>query len=588
MTAFPSRPYKGVETFTAADQSIFCGRHAEVRTIVASLYAAPITILYGRTGVGKSSVLQAGVVPVLEENYGTRAVYFNRWEGEWLAALKSKCSSSLGEGYLDGSLPFDKYVKAVADITGRLIVVVLDQFEEYLDRHATHAFDGELARAVRDPDVRASFLLGIREDRFASLDRLNAKVPRLFGRTLRLGDLDRESARAAITEPLTKLESPASVDPKLVEDFLGDQTAIPAIKLQIVFDRVWEIDSGRTPVRLLAESYHTYDDPLDYFVTSRIPSWAGVDREICIRVLEDLAPDRVHRPMLTADELSPDGDRADVRRVLDALADSKILRSNVQGAYTIYHDVLERAVRRWCQKQRQAVSTLVGAEGKTDSELERSRRQLLEEFEELRKSADVAARRAEARELAACALLFADRDAKRGLDLAVKAIAVGASLPENRADSRVADLVFRYAVQNGRIQFERTARAPGRIAAVGSSGAIEVWLTDAGGGWIWRTIHVPGLVSGLLFSPEGSRLAVRTSDGHIRVWELRTDEEIPIGGEGTTPLSTSEIREVYRLARAAVQLKEPEESASRAEPSYDPFLAAEFGMEASYVDTGRE
>ena len=55
-------PFKGLAPFqdTELDALLFFGRERETEVIVANLMAARLTVLYGPTGVGKSSILRAG------------------------------------------------------------------------------------------------------------------------------------------------------------------------------------------------------------------------------------------------------------------------------------------------------------------------------------------------------------------------------------------------------------------------------------------------------------------------------------------------------------------------------------------------
>ncbi len=59
--------------------------------------------------------------------------------------------------------------------------MILDQFEEYFLYHGTEAgesgFATEFARAVNRPGLPAGFLLGIREDALAKLDRFEQDHP---------------------------------------------------------------------------------------------------------------------------------------------------------------------------------------------------------------------------------------------------------------------------------------------------------------------------------------------------------------------------------------------------------------------------
>ncbi|HEX8922565.1 MAG TPA: tetratricopeptide repeat protein, partial [Pyrinomonadaceae bacterium] len=67
-------PYKGLQPYTEEDSRYFFGRNRDREIIAANLYAAPLTVLHGASGVGKSSVLMAGVVPRLKEEVMLTAV----------------------------------------------------------------------------------------------------------------------------------------------------------------------------------------------------------------------------------------------------------------------------------------------------------------------------------------------------------------------------------------------------------------------------------------------------------------------------------------------------------------------------------
>ena len=60
----PPSPYKGLAAFddTDLDALFFFGRERDTEIIAANAMASRFTVLYGPLGVGKSSVLRAGVV----------------------------------------------------------------------------------------------------------------------------------------------------------------------------------------------------------------------------------------------------------------------------------------------------------------------------------------------------------------------------------------------------------------------------------------------------------------------------------------------------------------------------------------------
>jgi ABC-type taurine transport system ATPase subunit len=90
----PTSPYKGLDPFddSETDAVLFFGRETEREIISANLKAQRLTILYGPSGVGKSSVLRAGVVRHLRREAESNArrftapefaaVYFADWPGD--------------------------------------------------------------------------------------------------------------------------------------------------------------------------------------------------------------------------------------------------------------------------------------------------------------------------------------------------------------------------------------------------------------------------------------------------------------------------------------------------------------------------
>ena len=57
----PKKPYIGLMPYSQEDAEFFYGRESERQIISSNLMASRLTVLYGPSGVGKSSVLNAGV-----------------------------------------------------------------------------------------------------------------------------------------------------------------------------------------------------------------------------------------------------------------------------------------------------------------------------------------------------------------------------------------------------------------------------------------------------------------------------------------------------------------------------------------------
>jgi hypothetical protein len=257
----PESPYVGLEPYEEDDAPFFFGRERDRRLITANLRGAPLTVLYGASGVGKSSALQAGVIHELrvrvEDNARRRdrarakaagaaapfaITYFNGWREERpLERLMEGIRAATGDAAGSDEIPRWEVGTAVSEALARwnasvgALLIVLDQFEEYFLYHPREqgevTFATEFPRIVNDRSLRVHLLLSIREDAVTKLDRFKEQVPAVLANRLKLGYLDRESARRAIEGPIEIYnhlggDAPnVSIEPELTDAVLAGVTA---------------------------------------------------------------------------------------------------------------------------------------------------------------------------------------------------------------------------------------------------------------------------------------------------------------------------------------------------------------------------
>jgi hypothetical protein len=165
----PAQPYVGLRAYAEADALIFCGREREAAELLRLVEADTVTILYGVSGVGKSSLLRAGLLPRLRpRDYLPVVVRLDheetapRPQQQVLSALHAAAAKS---GVLDLPAPredetlweyFHHPARAeywTADHRLLTPLLALDQFEEFFSLGQENA-----ARRARGHSFRAELL----------------------------------------------------------------------------------------------------------------------------------------------------------------------------------------------------------------------------------------------------------------------------------------------------------------------------------------------------------------------------------------------------------------------------------------------
>jgi hypothetical protein len=314
-------PYQGLTPYSEADAAFFFGREKETKLITASLFASPLTVLYGPSGVGKSSILRAGVVKNLRERKDVLPIVFGYWQSDPFIELKISIAQNvlrlvskqmrtrknvketlfliekIAEGHSPRRMPHIEpgyggplvdFITRCSKLIRRRLMIILDQFEEYSLYHPENdRFAYQLPRAIAITDLSVSFLLSLREDAVAQLDRFEGHIPTLFNNFRRVDHLDRQAARRAITEPIARynelnknLNSPVSIEQELVDQVLDQVGAgqvivgpaagaisttstraesegrIETPYLQLVMTRLWnqELNQGSSVLRVVTLS----------------------------------------------------------------------------------------------------------------------------------------------------------------------------------------------------------------------------------------------------------------------------------------------------------------------------------------------
>ena len=225
--------YPGYRSFQddPIDHLLFFGRDIEKELLFHRILSEPLIILFGKSGIGKTSLIHAGVMKLLrEKGYLPMIIRFNIEKINPLHSLfesikRYSLNSPFEFNFNEKSTTLWDYFHTLEIWTDddelMYPIIILDQFEEFFTLHEKNQrniFVSNLASIMSGkapseaminhpnaPDVK--IVISMREDYLAELDDLSSLIPDIFQKRIRLLPLNRENARAAIEKPASLINN---------------------------------------------------------------------------------------------------------------------------------------------------------------------------------------------------------------------------------------------------------------------------------------------------------------------------------------------------------------------------------------------
>lgn len=135
-------PYIGLRPYTYEERNKFFGRDDDIHILLDKVMANRLTLLFAASGVGKSSLLAAGLIPQLREQVGYDVVYFRDWaadaETELKQAVVVALAASLPAGHVANWQPsLAAFLRRYSVFGADKLVVLFDRFLE-VDKRFDH------------------------------------------------------------------------------------------------------------------------------------------------------------------------------------------------------------------------------------------------------------------------------------------------------------------------------------------------------------------------------------------------------------------------------------------------------------------
>ena len=379
-------PYRGLEAFHEQDAARFFGREAVAKTLLEKIGSCSLTALVGSSGSGKSSVVYAGLVPLLRAQRppaprwqvvsftpGNRP--FHRLAAALIPMLEPDKSETdrlaeaqtLGEHLQRGTVSLAAVIERMlgkAEGISRLLVIA-DQFEELL----TLAPEGDrkplVERLVEAADGAAAFLITLRSDYYGRAMDLSARLSECLEKDqVYLRHMERQELEKAILKPAHDVG--LRFQPGLIKRILDEVADRPGDLPLLQFALTQLCDASTNGV-LTHDAYDALGGvtgALAQRAESRLQAFTEPEQEAAHRVLTSLV--RVADPTEVAGDtrqrvkLSALGE--EVRPVVEALAAPGtrllVVGRDDQGEETVElaHEALIRhwdQLEHWLNKDRE-------------------------------------------------------------------------------------------------------------------------------------------------------------------------------------------------------------------------------------------
>ncbi|MEZ5379590.1 MAG: WD40 repeat domain-containing protein [Acidimicrobiales bacterium] len=338
-------PYRGLEAYSADDADLFFGRDDDAASIaqvvserLAVSEASPPLVVLGRSGVGKSSLLQAGVQALLETD---------GHDVDYVVAADMPLPS-LGDGPR---------------------VVIVDQFEFLLQRGQEAALAATIGQLHEAIDVGAVVVVVIRSDYFERASSIGFLMAGFRAGPYVVDALSPEQVVSCIIAPADR--TGRTIEPALLTQLLVDVQvhaaqrveSSPLPLLSHILYRLASDDSDQ----LTLDGYRAIGGLEGALEQSAEDAFAelegelpGLTRAVLCRMVELGEEGRPTRRPVRLQPLRASLSASDVDAVIDAFTRRRLVVVDIDSA-TISHETLVMSwprLGRWIEETRASLATL--------------------------------------------------------------------------------------------------------------------------------------------------------------------------------------------------------------------------------------
>lgn len=356
-----NNPYKFLDYFETGDTHFFFGRQSDIQRFAGYIRGHNLVVLYGESGVGKTSLINAGLIPALIAD-GCVPVY-SRCLDEPDQVIKRETSGLISLFSSYRFVPDSGLEEFLSHAThfGYKLVIFVDQFEEFFIRFPQNVQDEFIAQLInclnRSPALNITFVLSLRRDYFVELGRYKSRLLELFNNAFELRKLTANEIEESITEPANQIG--IHYEPQLIKELVqdiyqGGNYNTPHI--QIICDkliRALDRSNENTISLSLYEKLGRAKKILSEYLDAEINRFPTSKQALAKSILKELVTSHKTKTVSTISEIALriQVSFEETENLLQELVNnSRLLRKiDVQGStvYELSHEFLVDRVGEW-------------------------------------------------------------------------------------------------------------------------------------------------------------------------------------------------------------------------------------------------
>ncbi len=252
-------PFKFLDAYQEEDAKRFFGRSKETAQLYNAVHTSNLTLLYGASGTGKTSLVNCGLG---NKFYSTDWLPIPVRRGENInVALNNEIERTLGDWSVDGG----NIIAQIRELYFRFhkpIYFIFDQFEE-LFILGTAEEQQEFYQRISDilkSGLQAKMIIIIREEWIAWLNEFEKQVPTLFDNRLRVERMNDRNLFKVILGTCRfeniEITDPKTTIPLMLQQLRKKKEQVELTHLQVYLDRLY-----RKAAEKKAETIQ-FDEPL--------------------------------------------------------------------------------------------------------------------------------------------------------------------------------------------------------------------------------------------------------------------------------------------------------------------------------------